>query len=68
MRTQRTVKMFNNKKGIGLEWYFLIIALFLGIIWFYIAMQNARTISNYVGEYQFSILKTANEAENIIFT
>src|SRR3989344_7332302 len=59
--------MFKNKKAIGLEWYMLIVAIFMGVIWFYIAMQNAKTIPNYVGEHQFSILKTANSAENALF-
>src|SRR3989344_5494951 len=60
--------MLNNKKGIeGLEWYFLIFGFLAGILAFYIASYNAKSIPNYVGEHQFAILKAANEAENTLF-
>jgi len=57
-----------NKKGIGLEWYFLYLSLFLGFVAFFISYSGPhKIIQNYIGQYQFSIIKSANEAEKILF-
>lgn len=53
-----------NKKGIGMEWYFLIAAIFLGFGAYFIGyLGQHNTLDNYIGQHQFSILKAANEAE-----
>jgi len=56
-----------SKKGIGLEWYMLIVAFFLGFMFYYLYLiGNKQTVQNYIGEYQFHILNAANEGENMI--
>ena len=60
--------MIASKKGLGLEWYFLIVAFFLGIIVYIVSIYGPHKImDNYIGEYQFSILKASNEAEAAAF-
>lgn len=57
-----------NKKGLGIEWYFLIIAFFLGLGFYFVNyLGEHKTIKNYIGQYQFSILQSNNNAENTIF-
>ena len=57
-----------NKKGIGLEWYFLYLSLFLGFVAFFISYSGPhKIIQNYIGQYQFSILNVANRAESSLF-
>ena len=57
-----------NKKGIGLEWYFLIIAFFLGLGYYFVNFAGQHNvIENYIGQYQFSILNAANKAESTLF-
>ena len=58
----------HNKRGIGLEWYALILAFFIGLGFYFVTyLGEHKVIQNYIGQYQFSILKTANEAEKAIF-
>ena len=58
----------SNKKGIGLEWYFLYLALFLGFVAFFISYSGPhKIIQNYIGQYQFSVLSVANRAEKSLF-
>lgn len=60
--------VLKNKKGIGLEWYFLIIAFFLGLGFYFVNyLGEHKVIKNYIGQYQFSILKANNNAENALF-
>lgn len=61
--------MIRNKRGIGLEWYLLIVAFFLGIAAYYVNFYFSphKIIGNYIGQYQFSILKANNEAEKALF-
>lgn len=61
--------MLKNKRGIGIEWY---LALILGTSLFFVAYFTGllgphKIIGNYIGNYQFSILKAANEAEKAMF-
>ena len=56
-----------SKKG-WIEFYMLGLAIILGIVAFYINFFVVQKVAiNYVGQYQFSIIKTANKAENYIF-
>lgn len=58
----------SNKKGIGLEWYALILAFFIGLGFYSVNyLGEHKLIQNYIGQYQFSIIKSANEAEKILF-
>ncbi len=61
--------IIRNKKGIGMEWYLLIVAFFLGIGAYYIDFYFSphKITDNYIGQYQFSILKASNKAESSIF-
>lgn len=58
-----------KKKGFGLEWYLLIVAFFLGVVAYYIDFYFAphKIIDNYIGEYQFLLMKTNSKAEKAIF-
>ncbi len=58
-----------KKKGIGLEWYLLILAFIFGLIGYYVYLYATphRIIDNYIGKYQFNILKTNNKAESALF-
>ena len=57
-----------NKKGIGLEWYLLIGAFFLGFVAYFTGSFGPhKVIGNYLGQYQFSIIKSSNEAEKALF-
>ena len=57
-----------NKKGIGLEWYLLIVAFILGLAGYYIYLYTSphKIIDSYIGKYQFNILKTHNIAEDTL--
>ncbi|MBI2541384.1 D-alanyl-D-alanine carboxypeptidase family protein [Candidatus Woesearchaeota archaeon] len=58
-----------NKKGMGLEWYLLIVAIALGLIAYVVDFYFAphKIIDNYIGQHQFSILKADHQAEKAAF-
>jgi len=57
-----------TKKGMGLEWYFLIIAPLIGLTVFLVGyLGEQKVIGNYIGENSFNIIKSANEAETSLF-
>lgn len=60
--------MQKNKKAVGsLEWWILIIAIIVSVVAYYVAYIGPHsTINNYIGEYQFSILRAANDGEKIL--
>jgi len=63
-----TNMMIKNKKGIGLEWYLLIVAFFLGLGFYFVNyFGQHKVIENYIGYYQLSALKAANKAESALF-
>lgn len=56
-----------TSKGMTLESTFLILAIIGGFVVFYVSTLEAKVvIPNYIGQYQFSILKAANEAEKAL--
>lgn len=61
--------IIKNKKGMGLEWYLLIVAIALGLIAYVVDFYFAphKIIGNYIGQHQFSILKADNQAEKTVF-
>lgn len=61
--------IIKNKRGIGLQWYLLIVAFVLGIVAYYVDFYFAphKIMDNYIGQYQFSILMTHNKAEKALF-
>lgn len=56
-----------NRRGIGIEWYLLIVAFILGLAGYYVYLYTSphNIIDSYIGKYQFNILKTHNMAEDI---
>jgi len=57
-----------NKKGIGLEWYMLIVAVFIGFMAFFVSyFSGQRIMDNFIGNYQFSILRSVQESEKTLF-
>lgn len=57
-----------NKKGMGLEWYFLIVAFFIGTMAYFMGYIGPhKVIGNYIGQYQFEIIKASNKAEKSLF-
>ncbi|MEK6892284.1 MAG: hypothetical protein AABX25_03805, partial [Nanoarchaeota archaeon] len=57
-----------NKKGIGLEWYMLIVAVFIGFMTFFVYYFSGQKImDNFIGDYQFSILRSVQESEKTLF-
>lgn len=56
-----------TSKAMTLESTFLILAIVGGIVAFYISSLDAKTsIPDYIGKYQFSIIKSSNEAEKVL--
>ena len=66
---QRPDKMIKkNKKGMGLEWYMLIVAFFIGLMTFFVYhFSGQKIMDNFIGEYQFSILRSVQKSEKILF-
>lgn len=59
--------IINNKKGAGIEWWFLILAVAVGAVVYFINILNPnQAFANYIGQYQFSIINSANEAEKAL--
>ena len=58
-----------NKKGQGgLELYLLLLAIFLSIIYFLGAyFGENKVLQNYIGQYQFYMIKSSQEAEKSLF-
>lgn len=57
-----------NRKGIGINWYITLAAVFLGFVaWAITTLGPHKEISNYIGYYQFTILKVSNNAEKALF-
>ncbi|HLC60959.1 MAG TPA: D-alanyl-D-alanine carboxypeptidase family protein [Candidatus Nanoarchaeia archaeon] len=57
-----------NKKGIGLEWYMLIVAVFIGFTTFFVYhFSGQKIMDNFIGDYQFSILRSVQESEKTLF-
>ena len=56
----------NNKKAIS-EWDAIWIGVIVGIIAFFVSVIGGmKSMPNYVGEYQFSIINSAQKAENVL--
>lgn len=56
-----------NKRGMDMLFYSLMLAFFLGIIFFIIYYYGPhKQIGNYIGQYQFSVLNVANKAESAL--
>ena len=66
---QRSDKMLRrNNKGIGLEWYMLIVAVFIGFMTFFVYhFSGQKIMDNFIGDYQFSILNSVQNSEKILF-
>lgn len=56
-----------TKKAMTMETAFLILAVVGGFVVFYVSVLEAKiVIPNYIGEHQFAIIKTANDAEKAL--
>lgn len=54
-----------NKRGMDVHYYFMILAVIIAIISYSVSyLQDKREIGNYIGEYQFSIIRSATEGDN----
>ncbi len=59
-------KIAKNKKG-DIEWYFLFIVGVLSLMVYSFYVGQKKSIDNYIGEYQFSILGSDYKAESVLF-
>ncbi len=60
--------LIKNKRGIDMWWIFLIVAVFVALMSYSVSKtQEKKQIGNYIGEYQFSMISTINDAEKAEF-
>ena|SRR3989344_2412560 len=59
------MKFSKNKRGMDVYYYFLILAVIISLITYGTTRaQDKKEIDNYIGEYQFAIMKSADYASN----
>lgn len=57
-----------KKKGFGIQYYILIFAFFVGLGFFFVSkFTQANKFEGYIGDYNFKMLKAANNAEEALF-
>lgn len=61
--------MKNKKAALAIHWYVLIFFFFIGLgtFFYYWATTSVRTPTEFIGEFQFKLIKTFQEAEKSLF-
>src|SRR3989338_7908683 len=62
-----SLRKMKNKKAFGLQFYMLIIAFFVGFGFAFVEyLKGAGQFEGYIGNYNFYLLKSANDAETAL--